>query len=223
MNKRRTLDRIRETGIIAVVRAASGDEAIGVIDALREGGIDVLEVTMTIPGAIPILESVVKRYGDAVTVGVGTVLDAETARACILAGAAFVVSPIVDRSTIESCLTYGVPVIPGAATPTEIVAAWRAGADMVKVFPCSALGGASYIRALKGPLPQIDLVPSGGVSLAMLADFVRAGAAAIGAGGELADVSKVRAGNAAAVRETAQRYLESVRAARRQMRETSSS
>src|SRR5438105_14117987 len=151
MKKGQTLERIRETGIIADVRAASGDEAVSVVDALREGGLGVLGVAMTIPGAVPILASLVKRYGDAVSVGVGTVLDAETARACILAGAAFVVSPIVDRPTIESCRTYGIPVFPGAMTPTEIVAAWRAGADMVKVFPSSAMGGASYLRALKAP------------------------------------------------------------------------
>src|SRR5262245_33406618 len=137
-----TLERIRATGVIPVVRAPTGDDAIAAVDAMRAGGIDIVELTMTVPSAIAVIEKVVERHRDAV-VGAGTVLDAETARACILAGAAFVVSPIVDAATIRVCRTYGVPVMPGGLTPTEIVEAWRVGADLVKVFPCSAVGGAS--------------------------------------------------------------------------------
>ncbi len=148
--------------------------------------------------------------------GAGTVLDAETARACMLAGAQFVVSPIVDEPTICCCRTYGIPVIPGALTPTEVVRAWRAGAAMVKVFPCSALGGASYIRALKAPLPQIELIPTGGVSLSTIGDFIQAGSSAVGAGADLVDVAKVRAGNAAAVTDKARQYLQAIERARSQ-------
>ncbi len=214
LEKAETLKRIRETGIVPVVRAPSAEDALGVIDAIRDGGIEVIELTMRVPGAVKLIEELTRRYREQVVLGAGTVLDSETARACILAGAAFVVSPALDEPTIATCRTYGVPVLPGALTPTEIVRAWRCGADMVKVFPCGALGGASYIKSLKAPLPQIDLVPTGGVSLATVGDFIRAGASAVGAGADLADVSKVRAGNAKAVSENARKYLASIMQAR---------
>ncbi len=217
MTRTETLGRIVQKGIIPVVRAPSGEDALRVIDALREGGIDVIELTMTVPGAVKLIEELARRYGESVVLGAGTVLDSETARACILAGAAFVVSPMVDETIITCCRTYGVPVLPGALTPTEIVRAWRAGADMVKVFPCSALGGASYVKSLKAPLPQIDLVPTGGVSLATVADFMRAGASAVGAGADLVDVAKARDNNASAVSENARKYLEAIKAARESM------
>ena len=214
MAKTDTLVRIIETGIVPVVRAASGEEALSVIDAIRGGGIDVIELTMTVPGAIDVIRELARRYGDEVVLGAGTVLDAETARACMLAGAQFVVSPVVDEATIACCRTYSVPAIPGALTPTEVVRAWRAGAAMVKVFPCSAVGGASYLKALKAPFPQIDLIPTGGVSLATVADFVHAGASALGAGADLVDVKRIRAGDAAAVTAKARQYLEAIRQAR---------
>jgi 2-dehydro-3-deoxyphosphogluconate aldolase/(4S)-4-hydroxy-2-oxoglutarate aldolase len=214
MTRIRTLQRICETGIIPVVRAPSSDDARRVIDAIREGGIDVIELTMTVPGAVGLIEDLARRYGEEVVLGAGTVLDAETARACILSGAAFVVSPAFDEATIACCRTYGVPVLPGALTPTEIVRAWRAGADLVKVFPCSALGGASYIKSLKAPLPQIELVPTGGVSQATVSDFIRAGASAVGAGADLVDVAKVREGKASVVSENARKYVELVKQAR---------
>jgi 2-dehydro-3-deoxyphosphogluconate aldolase/(4S)-4-hydroxy-2-oxoglutarate aldolase len=217
MTRTETLRRIGQNGIIPVVRAPSGDDALCVIDALREGGIDVIELTMTVPGAVKLIEELTRRYGDSVVLGAGTVLDSETARACILAGAAFVVSPMLDETIITNCRTYGVPVLPGGLTPTEIVRAWRAGADMVKVFPCSALGGASYIKSLKAPLPQIELVPTGGVSLGTVGDFIKAGAIAVGAGADLVDVAKARANNSAAVSENARRYLEAIKAAREDM------
>lgn len=214
MAKTDTLRRIVETGIIPVVRASFGEEALGVVDAIRSGGIDVIELTMTVPGAVELIRELARRYGEEVVLGAGTVLDAETARACMLAGARFVVSPIVDEATIACCRTYSVPVMAGALTPTEVVQAWRAGAAMVKVFPCSAVGGASYIRALKAPLPQIDLVPTGGVSLATVADFILAGSSAVGAGADLVDLEKIRAGEAGALIDKARQYLQAIRRAR---------
>jgi 2-dehydro-3-deoxyphosphogluconate aldolase/(4S)-4-hydroxy-2-oxoglutarate aldolase len=211
-----TLQRIAATGIVPVVRAASGEEALAVVDAIRAGGIDVIELTMTVPGAVEVIRELSRRYGDDVLLGAGTVLDAETARACMLAGARFVVSPIVDPATIACCRTYGVPAMAGALTPTEVVQAWRAGSDVVKIFPCSAVGGASYIRSLKAPLPQIPLMPTGGVSLATVADFIQAGSVAVGAGADLVDVARIRAGEPGAVTEKARQYVAAVAKARSQ-------
>jgi 2-dehydro-3-deoxyphosphogluconate aldolase / (4S)-4-hydroxy-2-oxoglutarate aldolase len=214
MVKTETLRRIANGGVIPVVRAPSGEDALHVIEALREGGVDVIELTMTVPGALKVIEELARRYRDTIVLGAGTVLDSETARACILAGAAFVVSPMLDETIITCCRTYGVAVMPGALTPTEIVHAWRAGADMVKVFPCGAMGGPAYIKSLKAPLPQIDLVPTGGVTLATVGDLIRAGASAVGAGGDLVDVSMARIGNSGAVSQNARKYLNAVKAAR---------
>lgn len=205
--------RIRAIGIIPVIRTPSADEAIAAVEALLAGGLDTVELTMSVPSALRVIEQVVARHGDAVLVGAGTVLDAETARACILAGASYIVSPSVDPPTIRMCRTYSVPCVPGALTPTEIVQAWREGADMVKVFPCSAMGGASYIKAVRAPLPQIDLVPTGGVTLATVGDYIAAGAAAVGAGADLLDLAKLRQ-DRAAVSENARRYIAAIAAAR---------
>jgi 2-dehydro-3-deoxyphosphogluconate aldolase/(4S)-4-hydroxy-2-oxoglutarate aldolase len=214
MARTETLRRIADGGLIPVVRAPSGDDALRVVEALKGGGVDVIELTMTVPGALKVIEDLARRYGDSVVVGAGTVLDSETARACILAGAAFVVSPMIDESIITCCRTYGVAVLPGALTPTEIVRAWRTGADMVKVFPCGAVGGASYVKSLKAPLPQVDLVPTGGVSLATVGDFIRAGASAVGAGADLIDVAKARNGDSGIVSQNARRYLSAIKMAR---------
>ena len=214
MSKADVLARIKDVGIVPVVRAESADEALRAIDAIREGGVDILEITLTVPGAIRLIEEVSRRLGQDVVVGAGTVLDAETARACILAGAQFVVSPAWSATTIACCRRYGVPVFPGALTPTEVLAAWEAGADMVKVFPCSALGGASYIKALKAPLPQIDLIPTGGVNLETAAAFIQAGAAALGVGADLVDLQALREGKAALLTERARKLVEIVRKAR---------
>src|SRR5689334_13843023 len=194
MGRTEIVRRIVATGVIPVIRAPSADDALAAVDALLAGGLDVVELTMTVPSALKVIEKVVERYGQAAVVGAGTVLDAETARACMLAGAQFVVAPSLDVPTIRVCRTHGVPVIPGALTPTEVVRAWRAGADLVKVFPCSAMGGASYIKALKAPLPEIDLMPTGGVTLATIAEFIRAGASAVGAGADLVDLGALREG-----------------------------
>ena len=214
MNKADVIKQIIETGVIPVVRATSADEARRAIDAIREGGISVLEITMTVPGAVGVIEQLSKKYGNDVLVGAGTVLDPETARACMLSGAQFVVSPALNIETIACCRRYGVAIMPGALTPTEVVQAWTAGADFVKVFPAGALGGASYLKALKAPLPQIQLVPTGGVSLKTAADFIKAGASALGVGADLVDLKAIRDGQANVITERAKQFVEIVREAR---------
>lgn len=213
-SQQEVLARIREVGVVPVIRAESPDEAAAAVVAIRAGGIPVLEITLTVPGAIRVIEDVARRCGADALVGAGTVLDAETARACILAGARFVVSPALDLDTIALCRRYGVPVFPGALTPTEVVRAWQAGADMVKVFPCGNVGGAGYIKSLKAPLPQIELIPTGGVNLETAADFIKAGASALGVGADLVDLKALRAGNAALITERARQFVAIVRAAR---------
>jgi len=210
VSRAEVIKQIKDTGVIPVVRASSADEAMRAIDAIREGGISILEITMTVPGAVALIEQVSKRYGDVATVGAGTVLDPETASACISAGAKFVVSPALNVDTIACCQRHDVAVMPGALTPTEVVQAWNAGADFVKVFPAGAVGGPSYLKALKAPLPQIELVPTGGVSLKTAADFIKAGAAALGVGADLVDVKAP----AATITERAKQFLEIVRQAR---------
>ena len=214
MSKSETLRRIIEIGIIPVVRARSADEAMRAVEAIKEGGISVLEITMTVPGAVGVIEEVARRYQNDALVGAGTVLDAETARACILAGAEFIVSPALDLATIACCHRYSIAVMPGAMTPTEVLTAWSAGADLVKVFPANALGGASYIKNLKAPLPQVEMVPTGGVSLVNAADFIKAGAAALGVGSDLVDTRALKEGNDRLITERARQFVEIVRQAR---------
>lgn len=220
MNKQDVIRRIAEVGVVPVVRASSAEEAMQVIEAIRTGGVPVLEITMTVPRAVKVIEQVADRYGSEVVVGAGTVLDAETARACILAGASFVVSPALNLETIEMCRRYSVAVMPGALTPTEVVTAWQAGADVVKVFPCGALGGAKYLKALKAPLPQIELIPTGGVSLATAAEFIAAGAFALGVGADLVDTKAINAGEPEKVTEAARSYVATVRDARARLAES---
>lgn len=214
MDSEQIIKQIEDIGIVPVIRAASPDEAMRAIDAIKEGGISVLEITMTVPGAIKVIEDVVKCYGSDVIVGAGTVLDPETARACMLAGAQFIVSPALNIDTIGICRRYGVPVIPGALTPTEVITAWTAGASFVKVFPAGSFGGANYIKNLLGPLPQVKIIPTGGVSLTTAADFIKAGARALGVGTDLVDVKAIRAGEAHIVTERARQFVEIVREAR---------
>ncbi|HST24066.1 MAG TPA: bifunctional 2-keto-4-hydroxyglutarate aldolase/2-keto-3-deoxy-6-phosphogluconate aldolase [Blastocatellia bacterium] len=214
MNRSEVIQQIVETGVIPVVRAASADEAMRAIDAIKEGGISVLEITMTVPGAVRVIEEVAARYGSEALVGAGTVLDAETARACILAGAEFIVSPALNSETIALCRRYGKVVMPGALTPTEVLAAWQAGADFVKVFPCDSVGGAKYIKSLKAPLPQIQVVPTGGVTLQTAADFIKAGASALGIGTDLVDVKALREGQGNLITERARRFIEIVKESR---------
>ena len=214
MKKEEVLKKVYECGVVPVVRASTADEAMRVVEAIREGGVAVLEITMTVPRAVLVIERVADAYGDSVVVGAGTVLDAETARECMLAGAQFVVSPALDAGTVECCRRHGVAVMPGALTPTEVVSAWRAGADVVKVFPCGAVGGAKYLKSLKAPLPQIELMPTGGVSLSTAAGFIEAGAFALGVGADLVDTKAIREGRPEAVSDAARAYVEAVRAAR---------
>jgi 2-dehydro-3-deoxyphosphogluconate aldolase/(4S)-4-hydroxy-2-oxoglutarate aldolase len=217
MTKSDVISRIIETGLIPVVRAESSEIAMRAIDAIKEGGISVLEITMTVPGAIRVIEEVASRFGEDAIVGAGTVLDSETARACILAGAQFIVSPALDLDTITCCRSYSIPVMPGAMTPSEVLAAWKAGADFVKVFPANAVGGAAYIKALKAPLPQIQLVPTGGVTLKTAADFIRAGAAALGVGAGLVDTTALRAGEDKVITARARQFIEIVKSAREEI------
>lgn len=185
------LQQIREIAIVPIVRTPDVESAIRAVEAIEEGGIPCAEITMTVQGAIKALEHVADRFGDRVLLGAGTVLDPETARACMLAGANFFVTPSLNLQTIELAKRYSKPIFPGALTPTEIVTAWSAGADGIKIFPCSALGGAKYIKALKGPFPHIDFVPTGGVNLETVTDFLAAGCSAVGVGSELVDAKLV--------------------------------
>jgi 2-dehydro-3-deoxyphosphogluconate aldolase/(4S)-4-hydroxy-2-oxoglutarate aldolase len=213
MDKKSVIERLTATGVIPVIRAQSPDEAAAAIAAIQKGGLSVLEITMTVPGAVELIREVAARATDAL-VGAGTVLDPACARACIDAGARFVVSPALDVATIETCREAGIAVLPGALTPTEVVTAWRAGADLVKVFPANALGGPSYIKSLKAPLPQIALVPTGGVNLQTARDFIKAGAAALGVGADLVDLQALRRGEAELVTERARQFLALVKEAR---------
>ena len=208
------MERIREVGLVPVVRASSADEAFAAVEAIRAGGIPILEITLTVPGAVAMINQLTKRLGDEALIGAGTVLDADTAQQCIDAGARFIVSPALDIPTIERCRRENVPVFPGALTPTEVVTAWRAGANAVKVFPANAVGGATYLKSLKAPLPQIELLPTGGVNLKTAADFIAAGAFALGVGADLVDLAALRRGEAAAITEKARQYVTAVAAAR---------
>lgn len=215
MDKQTVAQKIVEKGVLPVIRAASEDEALRVIDAIKAGGIDVFEVTMTVPNAFSLIEKLAKRLDDEALIGAGTVLDAETAKKCIDAGARFIISPALNFETIRFCNDRRIIVMPGALTPTEILAAWNAGADFVKVFPASAVGGASYLKSLKAPLPQIKLIPTGGVSLKTAADFIRAGAEAVGVGADLVDLRAIRENRVDIITETARQYLEIISEARK--------
>lgn len=185
MNKTEVIEKIRELRIIPVIRSESADRAKLVVEALVKGGINILEITMTIAGAIELIAELTIEYKDAAIIGAGTVLDKNTARKCVEAGAKFVVSPILNSETVSFCSQSEIVVMPGALTPTEIYAAWRAGADAVKIFPVSAAGGASYVKALKTVFPHIELIPTGGINLETAVDYIKAGALAVGMGGEL--------------------------------------
>ena len=186
MSKQSDLARVLESGIVAVVRAPSGELLVDVAEALLSGGVEVMEITFTVPRAVKVLEEVAHRLGDKILLGAGTVLDPETARIALLAGAQYLVSPTVNLEVIAMCRRYDKLSMPGALTPTEVLTAWQAGADIVKVFP-SDITGPKYLKALHGPLPQIRLMPTGGVNLDTAADFLKAGACALGIGGSLVE------------------------------------
>ncbi len=214
MSPDNTKDRIEHSGIIPVLRARSGDEAHALVEALVAGGVTVIEVTMTVPGAVDLLRALKSEYGNRLLLGSGTVTTAEDAEATIVAGAEFVVSPSLHPEVIAATKARGKLSIPGALTPTEAITAWRAGADYVKIFPCSAVGGASYLRALLAPFPELRLIPTGGVTLQTAAEFLRAGACALGVGSDLVNAQAIARGDAEAVTATARAYLNIVAMAR---------
>lgn len=218
MTKQTILSTIREIGLVPVVRTASAESAFKAIEAIFEGGVLTAEITMTVPGALRALEKLADHFGDRMLLGAGTVLDPETCRACMLAGAQFFVTPALNFKTIEMAHRYSKPIMPGALTPTEVLAAWDAGADIVKIFPCDNVGGPKYIKALKGPFPQIEMIPTGGVSLTTAGDFLKAGASAVAVGGELVDAKTIKDGNYAIFTERAKRFLEVVKTARAEMK-----
>lgn len=205
-------------GVVPVVRTTTAEGAIKAIEAIHRGGVHCAEVTMTVPGAIRALEKIADQFGDTIVLGAGTVLDPETARACMLAGAQFFVTPSLNVETIKIAKRYSKPIFPGALTPTEVVAAWEAGADAVKVFPASALGGPKYIKALKGPFPHIEMIPTGGVNLETTADFLLAGSAAVAVGSELIDAKTIAEGKFEVFEERARQYLDIVRKTRAGMK-----
>ena len=209
-----TLAKILEEGVVPVIRVSSAAEAFEVAKAIREGGISVIEVTMSVPGALDVMKEVTQRFGREVLLGAGTILDPETARAALLSGAKFVVTPTLNLEVIRMCKRYSAVVVPGSLTPTEILTAWEAGADLVKVFPIAQVGGPAYIRAVRAPLPQIPLVPTGGVNLQNAGEFIKAGAAAIAAGGELVDKKAVAEKKYSVIVENARSFLFEVKKAR---------
>src|SRR5436305_4047355 len=218
MTAKEILAFITDVGIVPVVRTTSAEDAIQAVEAIYRGGIRAAEVTMTVPGAIRALEKLADRFGDKLMLGAGTVLDPETARACMLAGAQFFVTPALRLSTIEICKRYSKVICPGALTPTEVLTAWEAGADVVKIFPAGNVGGPKYIKALKGPFPQIEMIPTGGVNLETAGEFLKAGACAVAVGGELVDPKSIKEGRFDVIQDRARQYLEIVAKARAEMK-----
>jgi 2-dehydro-3-deoxyphosphogluconate aldolase/(4S)-4-hydroxy-2-oxoglutarate aldolase len=215
MNKAEKLEIIRATGVIAIVRARRSDQLIAAADAIKAGGVRAIEVTMTTPGALDVIREASERYGSDFLFGAGTVLDAETARSAILAGAGFVVAPTLNLETIALCNRYGTPVMPGCYTPTELLTAWEAGADLLKLFPAS-FGGAGLIKAILAPLPQLEIVPVGGVDLDTAASFIRNGAAALGVGSSLINQKLLDAGDMDELTRRAAAFIGEVRKGRGQ-------
>lgn len=217
MTKQEAAKKVAEIGIVPVIRATSAKQGLMAAEAVCEGGIPVAEITMTVPGAIELISQLVKSMGASVLIGAGTVLDAETAQRCVDAGAEFLVSPGFDRETVKLANRLGKLIMAGGLTPTEVITAWKAGSDLVKVFPCGTVGGAKYIKALKAPLPHIPMVPTGGVNLNTAAEFIQAGSAALGVGGELVSASALGSGNTAEIVENARKFAAIVRETRLQM------
>jgi 2-dehydro-3-deoxyphosphogluconate aldolase/(4S)-4-hydroxy-2-oxoglutarate aldolase len=214
MTKKEVAERIVAVGIIPVVRASSARQALQAAEAVCAGGIPIVEVTMTVPSAVDVIAQLAKSVGREVLVGAGTVLDAESAQRCVDAGAEFLVSPAFDPDTVKRAKQLDRVMMAGALTPTEVLAAWGAGSDFVKVFPCGSVGGPKYIKALKAPLPQIPMIPTGGVNLTTAADFILAGAAALGIGGELVSASALESGRVHEITEAARQYVAIIQTAR---------
>jgi 2-dehydro-3-deoxyphosphogluconate aldolase/(4S)-4-hydroxy-2-oxoglutarate aldolase len=214
MTKTDARQMITTTGIVPVIRASSASKALLAVDALREGGICIVEVTLTVPGAEKVIETLRKGHANALLVGAGTVTDVEGAKRCLDAGAQFVVSPGWDAATVDFAKSRNVLMIAGALTPTEILSAWKSGADLIKIFPCSSVGGANYIKSLRGPFPDTPFIPTGGVNLQTAASFIQAGAEALGVGGELVPSSALDANNPGIISGLAKQFLKIVREAR---------
>ena len=217
MEKRKVRQWIEEIGVVPVVRASSAREARIAVDAVCEGGIPIVEITMTVPGAVDVIRELTKNCSGDVLVGAGTVLNLEAAKRCLDAGAQFLVSPGLNLQVVQLAAAEGKLMMAGALTPTEVITAWEAGSDFVKVFPCGQVGGAKYIKALKGPLPQVPLVPTGGVNLMTAAEFIEAGAAALGVGGELVQAEALKSGKPEIIVENARKFLAIVKEARARM------
>jgi 2-dehydro-3-deoxyphosphogluconate aldolase/(4S)-4-hydroxy-2-oxoglutarate aldolase len=213
MSRETTLKRILDGGIVAVVRFERSEPLVKVVEALAQGGVTAAEVTFTVPDAIEVIREVRRQVGDSLVLGAGTVLDSETARAAILAGAEYIVAPVVNLDVIRLCRRYDKVVMPGAFTPTEVVSAWEAGADVVKIFPAD-VGGAPYLKALRGPLPQVRMMPTGGVDLASAESFIKAGACCLGVGSSLVDPKAIASGDFARIRELAAEFVAIVARAR---------
>ncbi len=214
IDKQQVWNRLTSIGVVPVLRAENPDNVLLAVEAMMQGGIPVAEVTLTVPGAIAVIERCVRRFGDAVVVGAGSVTGATAAVEAIDAGAEFVVTPAFKREVVAACKERGCPVVSGALTPTEILAAWDAGADAVKVFPAKAMGGPAYIRMVREPLPHIPLVPTGGVDLETIPAYFKAGVAFVGAGGDLVSRRAIDAGDTRAIRERAGQYVAAVKAAK---------
>jgi 2-dehydro-3-deoxyphosphogluconate aldolase/(4S)-4-hydroxy-2-oxoglutarate aldolase len=210
MSRESSLKRVLDGGIVAVVRSDSSEALVRVVQALVDGGVTAAEITFTVPDAVEVIRQVRREVGDAIVLGAGTVLDAETARVALLAGAEYIVAPIVNVEVIRLCRRYDKAVMPGAFTPTEVVTAWEAGADVVKVFPAD-VGGPAYLKALRGPLPQVRLMPTGGVDLTTAEAFLNSGACCLGVGGSLVEPKAVAAGDFARIRDLAAQYVAIVR------------
>jgi 2-dehydro-3-deoxyphosphogluconate aldolase/(4S)-4-hydroxy-2-oxoglutarate aldolase len=221
MDKQKVRDRIIEIGIVPVVRASSPAEARMAAEAVCEGGIPIVEITMTVPGAVEVIRELAKNSASAVLIGAGTVLNVEAARRCLDAGAQFLVSPGLNLPTVELAAREGKLIMAGALTPTEVMAAWEAGADFIKIFPCAQVGGAKYIKALRGPFPQVSFVPTGGVNLANAAEFIEAGVAALGVGGECVQADALKAKKPEIIVENARKFLAIVKETRARMKSAS--
>ena len=213
MDRSEKLALIRQSGVIAIMRASSSEQLIKAADAIKQGGVSVIEVTMTTPGALSVIEQAKARYGETVLFGAGSVLDAETARAAILSGAGFIVAPTLNLEVVSLCNRYSIPVMPGCYTPTEMLTAWEAGADLVKLFPAS-VGGPALVKAIRAPLPQLEIVPVGGVHLDNAAEFIRMGAAALGVGSSLVNTKLLQSGDMAALQERAAAFVRAVKQGR---------
>lgn len=218
MTAQEILSSITGIGLVPVVRTATAEAALNSVEAIYNGGVRAAEITMTVPGALKALEKLADKFGDKLMLGAGTVLDPETARACMLAGAQFFVTPTLKPATIEMVRRYSKVICAGALTPTEVLTAWEAGADVVKVFPANAVGGPKYIKALKGPLPQVEMIPTGGVNMETAGEFLKAGACAVAVGGELVDPKLIREGRYDEMEARARQYLEVIAKARAEMK-----